>query len=109
MEEPVVKASSSSMNLNSQLHQRMISSDRDLLRQAGQMHHAGGDGCGQLDAEITVGHAVQTVGAGGGEAQFFGGELPVQGVGGAGQSARAQGALGVHPAGGVGEPLQIPQ
>ena len=28
MEEPVVKASSSSMNLNSQLHQRMISSDR---------------------------------------------------------------------------------
>ena len=46
------------------------------------MHHADGDGACQLDAEITVGHAIQTVGAGGGKAQLFGGEIPVQRVGG---------------------------
>ena len=73
------------------------------------MHHADGDGRGQLNAEIPVGHAVHAVGAGGGEAQLFGGEGPVQGIGGAGQGAGAQGALAVHPAGGVLKPAQVPQ
>ena len=73
------------------------------------MHHAGGDGSGQLDAEIAVGHAVQTVGAGSREAQLLGGELTVQRVGGAGQRAGTQRALGVHPGGGVLKALQVPQ
>ena len=73
------------------------------------MHHAGGDGRRQLDAEIAVGHAVHAVGAGGVKAQLFGGESPVQRVGGAGQGARAQGALAVHPAGGVHKAAKVPQ
>ena len=73
------------------------------------MHHADGDGVGQLDAEITVGHAVQTVGAGGSKAQLLGGKLAVQRVGGTGQCAGAQRALGVHAGGGVGKALQVAQ
>ena len=73
------------------------------------MHHADGDGACQLDAEITVGHAVQTVGAGGSEAQLFGGEIPVQRVGGACQCTRAQRALAVHAGGGVRKTIKVAQ
>ena len=73
------------------------------------MHHAQGDGAGQLDAEVTVGHAIEAVGAGCCKAQLLGGKGAVQRIGGACQSAAAQRALGVHPGGGVLEALQIPQ
>ena len=73
------------------------------------MHHAGGDGSGQLDAEIAVGHAVQAVGAGCGKAQLLGGEGAVQRVGGAGQRAGAQRALRVHAGRGILKALQIAQ
>ena len=73
------------------------------------MHHADGDGVCQLDAEVTVRHAVKAVGAGRRKAQLLGGELTVQRVGRTGQSAGAQRTLGVHPGGGVLEALQIAQ
>jgi len=73
------------------------------------MHHADGDGVGQLDAEVAVGNAVQTVGAGSRKAQLFSRELAVQRVGSAGQGAGTQRALGVHPGGGVLKALQVPQ
>ena len=73
------------------------------------MHHADGDGVCQLDAEIAVGHAVQTVGAGSRKAQLFGSELAVQRVGGTGQSAAAQRALCVHAGGGILKALQVAQ
>ena len=44
----------------------------------GEMHHADGDGVGQLDAEVAVGNAIQAVGAGSRKAQLLGGELAVQ-------------------------------
>ena len=87
---------------------RSITKD-DLFGQAGQVHHADGDGVCQLDAEVTVGHTVKAVGAGCRKAQLFGGELTVQRVGRTGQSAGAQRTLGVHPGGGVLEALQIAQ
>ena len=43
----------------------------DLLAQAGEVHHAGGHGAAQLNAEIAVGHAVDGVAAGGGKAQLL--------------------------------------
>ena len=73
------------------------------------MHHADGDGVGQLDAEVTVRNAVQTVGAGCGKAQLFGGELTIQRVGGTGQSAGAQRALGIHAGSGILKALQVAQ
>ena len=73
------------------------------------MHHAGGDGRPQLDAEIPVGDAVDGVGAGGVKAQFLRRIEPVQRIGGTGQGAGAQGALGVHPCGGVLHAAQVPQ
>ncbi len=63
----------------------------------------------QLDAEIAVGHAIQTVGAGSRKAQLFSRELAIQRVGGAGQSAGTQRALGVHAGGGVLQAAQVAQ
>ena len=80
----------------------------DLLRQAGQVHHAGGDDRRQLDAEIPVGHAVQAVLAGAVEAQRRGGGVAVDGVGGARQRAAAQGA-DVHPLFPVRKAVHVPQ
>ena len=71
------------------------------------MHHADGDGAGQLDAEIAVGHAVQTVGTGSRKAQLLGGKLPIQRVGGTGQRAGTQRTLAVHAGGSVLKALQV--
>ena len=73
------------------------------------MHHADGDSACQLDAEIPVGYAVQAVGTGCGKAQLFGGELTIQRVGGTGQSAGTQRALGIHAGGGILKALQVAQ
>ena len=69
------------------------------------MHHTGGDGAAQLNAEIPVGHAVNGVGAGRGKAQLLGGVKAVQPVGRARQCAAAQGTLGIHTLHGI---LQTP-
>ena len=81
----------------------------DFLRQAGEVHHAGGHGAGQLDAEIPVGHAVNGVAAGRVKAQLGGGVEPVQRIGGARQRAGTQRTLGVHAGGGVPQAAQVPQ
>ena len=73
------------------------------------MHHAGGHGGAQLDAEIPVGDPVNGVAAGGSKAQLFGGVEPVQRVGSARQRTGTEGALGVHAGGGVLQTAQIPQ
>ena len=71
------------------------------------MHHAGGDGRRNLDAEIPVGHPVDRVRAGRGEAEGFGRTIAVERVGRAGQRAGAERALGVHPGLGVGQAAQV--
>ena len=72
------------------------------------MHHGKGHGEGDLGAEVPVGDAVQAVLAHLGEAQEPGGKLAVQGVGGAGQGAAAQGH-DVHALQGVLQAGEVPQ
>ena len=82
--------------------------EHDLLAQAGEVHHGKGHGEGDLGAEVPVGDAVQAVLAHLGEAQELGGELAVQGVGGAGQGAAAQGH-DIHALLGVVKTGEVPQ
>ena len=63
----------------------------DLLAKAGQVHHHQRECCRQLNAKVPVGHPVQAVGAYIVKAQLRRHHLPVDGIGGAGQSAAAQG------------------
>ena len=53
--------------------------------------------------------AVSYTHLGGGEAQLFGGEIPVQRVGSACQCTRAQRALAVHAGGGVRKAVKVAQ
>ena len=71
------------------------------------MHHQDGAGGEELDGVVPVGDRVPGVFGGLPEAQQLGGELPVHGIGGGGQSAGAQGAL-VHPLQAVLQPGHVP-
>ena len=78
-----------------------------LLGEAGQVHHDQGQVRQEFDHVVPVGDRVHTVEGRSPETQLPGGELPVQGIGGAGQGARAQGAQ-VKPLPAVADPLHIP-
>ena len=73
------------------------------------MHHAGGHGTAQLNAEVAVRYTVDGVPAGGGKAQLLGRIKAVQRVGSTGQCAGPQRALGVHTGGGVLQAAQVAQ
>ena len=73
------------------------------------MHHAGGHGTAQLNAEVAVRHTIDGVPAGGGKAQLLGRIKAVQRVGSTGQSTGAQRALGVHTGGGILQAAQVAQ
>ena len=79
----------------------------DLLAEAGEVHHHGGKGREQLQAEVPVRDGVDAVAAGPVKAQGGGGHPPVRGIGGAGQRAGPQGGL-VHPLHGVPDPGDVP-
>ena len=73
------------------------------------MHHAGGHGAGQLNAEIAVRYAIDRVAAGSSKAQLLCRIKTVQRVGGASQSAGTQRALSVHAGGGILHAAQVAQ
>ena len=73
------------------------------------MHHAGGHGTAQLNAEVAVRYPIDGVPAGGGKAQLLGRIKAVQWVGGARQCAGPQRALGVHAGGGILQAAQVAQ
>ena len=67
----------------------------DFLGEAAQVHHEDGAGGQELNGEVTIGDGVQGVVSGLGEAQQLCGAVPVDGIGGGGQSTGTQGGL-VH-------------
>ena len=71
------------------------------------MHHDEGEGGGQLDAEIPVGHAVEGIGGHAVHSEGLGHRFPVEGVGGGGEGAASQRG-DVHPADGAVQPLDVP-
>ena len=78
-----------------------------LLREAAQVHHQHRTGGQELHAEVTVGHAVQTVQRHLGEAQLPGLIHPVNGERGARQRTAADGRH-VHTLGRVVQTADVP-
>ena len=79
----------------------------DLLGKAGEVHHEDGEGAQKLQGVVPVGDPVQGIAHRAGKAQVPGGHKAVDGIGGARQSAGAQGAE-VQPLTAVLQPGDVP-
>ena len=82
--------------------------ENDLLGKAGQVHHEDGQGTQQLNGEIPVGNAIDTVHAHAVKAKLLRFKHPVGMVGCSGQRTAADGRH-VHAPTAIGKPSQVPQ